>query len=70
MLLSPQGPEELNVAAAPSGVGKTELAKALATYLFNSEDNMVRLAWMSNVYGQRDSTVSFKTITHLKQLRR
>lgn len=27
----------------PTGVGKTELAKAVAEYLFNSEDNMVRL---------------------------
>ena len=26
-----------------SGVGKTELAKALASYLFNSEEAMVRL---------------------------
>jgi len=27
----------------PTGVGKTELAKALAEYLFDSEDNMIRL---------------------------
>eukprot|EP00884_Botryococcus_braunii_P017669 jgi/Botrbrau1/4586/Bobra.60_2s0072.1 len=27
----------------PTGVGKTELAKALATYLFNTEDAMVRI---------------------------
>lgn len=26
-----------------AGVGKTELAKALATYLFNTEDAMVRI---------------------------
>jgi energy-coupling factor transporter ATP-binding protein EcfA2 len=26
----------------PTGVGKTELAKALAAYLFNTEDAMVR----------------------------
>jgi ATP-dependent Clp protease ATP-binding subunit ClpB len=26
----------------PTGVGKTELAKALATFLFNTEDAMVR----------------------------
>jgi ATP-dependent Clp protease ATP-binding subunit ClpB len=25
----------------PTGVGKTELAKALATYLFNTEEAMV-----------------------------
>ncbi len=27
----------------PTGVGKTELAKALASYLFNTEDAIVRL---------------------------
>jgi ATP-dependent Clp protease ATP-binding subunit ClpB len=27
----------------PTGVGKTELAKALAVYLFNTEDAMVRI---------------------------
>ncbi len=26
----------------PTGVGKTELAKAIAAYLFNTEDAMVR----------------------------
>lgn len=26
----------------PTGVGKTELAKALASFLFNTEDAMVR----------------------------
>lgn len=29
--------------AGPTGVGKTRLAKALAEYLFDSEDNMVRI---------------------------
>jgi ATP-dependent Clp protease ATP-binding subunit ClpB len=27
----------------PTGVGKTELAKALASYLFNTEDALVRI---------------------------
>lgn len=27
----------------PTGVGKTELARALAVYLFNTEESMVRL---------------------------
>jgi ATP-dependent Clp protease ATP-binding subunit ClpB len=27
----------------PTGVGKTELAKALATYLFNTEEAIVRI---------------------------
>jgi AAA domain (Cdc48 subfamily) len=31
------------VACLAAGVGKTELAKALAAYLFNSEEAMVRL---------------------------
>ena len=35
----------------PTGVGKTELAKTLAWYLFDDEDNMVRID-MSE-YGER-----------------
>jgi ATP-dependent Clp protease ATP-binding subunit ClpB len=35
----------------PTGVGKTELAKALAAFLFNSEDAMVR--------GESSSTMTF-----------
>ena len=31
------------VAAGPTGVGKSELAKTLASYYFGSEDAMVRL---------------------------
>lgn len=38
----------------PTGVGKTELAKALAQQLFNTEDAMVRLD-MSE-YGEKFST--------------
>ena len=37
----------------PTGVGKTELCKALASFLFDSEDNMVRID-MSE-YGERHS---------------
>ena len=37
----------------PTGVGKTELCKALATFLFDTEDNMVRID-MSE-YGERHS---------------
>jgi len=39
----PNGPIASFLFLGPTGVGKTELAKALAAYLFNSEDAMVRL---------------------------
>ena len=35
----------------PTGVGKTELCKTLAKFLFDSEDAMVRID-MSGVYGK------------------
>ncbi len=39
----PNGPIASFMFLGPTGVGKTELAKALASYLFDSEDAMVRL---------------------------
>ena len=39
----PNGPIASFLFLGPTGVGKTELAKALASYLFNSEEAMVRL---------------------------
>lgn len=42
-LKDPQRPIASFLFAGPTGVGKTELAKALATYLFGSPEAMVRL---------------------------
>ncbi|KAG1671091.1 hypothetical protein FOA52_000763 [Chlamydomonas sp. UWO 241] len=42
-LVDPNGPIASFMFLGPTGVGKTELAKALAAYLFNSEDAMVRI---------------------------
>jgi hypothetical protein len=39
----PQRPIASFMFLGPTGVGKTELAKALAVYLFNTEDALVRL---------------------------
>ena len=38
----PQRPIASFMFLGPTGVGKTELAKALAVYLFNTEDALVR----------------------------
>jgi len=42
-LKDPQGPIGSFIFIGPSGVGKTELAKALAEFLFDDEDALVRL---------------------------
>jgi riboflavin transporter FmnP len=41
-LSDPNGPIASFMFLGPTGVGKTELAKALAAFLFNSEEAMVR----------------------------
>ena len=40
----PQRPIASFMFLGPTGVGKTELAKALAEYLFNTDEAMVRLS--------------------------
>lgn len=42
-LSDPNGPIASFMFLGPTGVGKTELAKALAAFLFNTEDAMVRV---------------------------
>ena len=42
-LKDPKKPIGSFVFLGPTGVGKTELAKVLATYLFDKEDSLVRI---------------------------
>ena len=42
-LADPNRPTASFIFLGPTGVGKTELAKALAAYLFDTEDAMVRI---------------------------
>ena len=42
-LADPNRPIASFMFLGPTGVGKTELARALAVYLFNTEESMVRL---------------------------
>ena len=44
----PQRPIASFMFLGPTGVGKTELAKALAVYLFNTEDALVRHRTLHN----------------------
>ena len=50
-LKSPNRPIGSFIFSGPTGVGKTELAKALAEAMFGSEDNMIRVD-MSEFYGK------------------
>ena len=50
-LNDPKRPYGSFIFLGPTGVGKTELSRALAEFLFNDEDSMVRLD-MSE-YGER-----------------
>jgi len=52
-LKSPKRPIGVFLFLGPTGVGKTEMAKVLAQYLFNKQDNLIRLD-MSE-YGERFS---------------
>jgi len=42
-LTDPDRPQGVFLFAGPSGIGKTEIARTLAAYLFGSEDRLVRM---------------------------
>jgi ATP-dependent Clp protease ATP-binding subunit ClpC len=49
-LKNPNRPIASFIFSGPTGVGKTELTKALATYFFGSEDAMIRSRYV-RIYG-------------------
>lgn len=59
-LKSPNRPIGSFIFCGPTGVGKTELAKALAEAMFGSEDNMIRVdmsEFMENIQQQNLSVL-------------
>ena len=53
----------------PTGVGKTELARALAEFMFDSQDAMVRID-MSRVHGEARGLAPRRRASRLRRLRR
>ena len=58
-LKNPNRPIASFIFSGPTGVGKTELTKALASYFFGSEESMVRLD-MSEYMEKRDLLYTIK----------
>ena len=56
-LKNPNRPIASFIFAGPTGVGKSELAKTLASYYFGSEDAMVRGAFFGVLVGDDDAVV-------------
>ena len=68
-LKDPQRPIGSFIFLGPTGVGKTELAKALAEYMFDDEDAMVRID-MSRVRRAAHRLAADRRASRLRRLRR
>jgi hypothetical protein len=68
-LKDPKRPTGSFIFAGPSGVGKTELAKALAEFLFGDEDALIQLD-MSRVHGEAHRVAAGRLASRLRRLRR
>ena len=68
-LKDPKKPIGSFVFLGPTGVGKTELAKVLATYLFDKEDALVRID-MVGVHGEIQRIAPGGRASRLRGLRR
>jgi len=74
----PSKPLLTGLMLGPSGVGKTELAKQLAKYLFDSEDSLLRLDMsefmekiaITRISGAAPGYVGFEDATFLDRVRR
>jgi ATP-dependent Clp protease ATP-binding subunit ClpC len=74
----PSKPLLTSLMLGPSGVGKTELAKQLAKYLFDSEDSLLRLDMsefmekiaITRIQGAAPGYVGFEDATFLDRVRR
>ncbi|KAF8712784.1 hypothetical protein HU200_028556 [Digitaria exilis] len=68
-LNDPHRPIASFIFAGPTGVGKSELAKALATYYYGSEDAMVRVD-MSELMGEARRVQAHRLAAGLRRTRR
>src|SRR3712207_8447101 len=65
-LKDPKRPIGVFIFLGPTGVGKTELARALAEFMFGSEDNMIKLD-MSE-FMEKHSVARLRSEEHTSEL--
>ena len=67
-LSDPNGPVASFMFLGPTGVGKTELAKALASYLFNSDSALIRLDMVGAKKAKKKQIKFSLTLAHARKV--